>query len=218
MKKDATDQTIHALLAHLDLKGKQVLEVGCGDGRITRDLAVHADSVVAFDPDLKAIHQAKMNCQAASFLICAGENLSFRNSSFDLVIFSFSLHHVPIPLMNQALGEAARVLVPSGKIVIIEPLERGSFAQAWNILGSYEGQEQQAAQKAIHRLEGWTVSDDVFFESVFELENAEELCERICGEGAEVPEELVDFLERHRNENKRIVLKSNRRLNVLKRK
>jgi len=42
MVQDPTDQHIKAILSVYDLFGKEVLEIGCGGGRITRDLAKHA--------------------------------------------------------------------------------------------------------------------------------------------------------------------------------
>jgi ubiquinone/menaquinone biosynthesis C-methylase UbiE len=222
MKRDATGQTIRTLLSQVDLRGKRILEVGCGDGNTTRDLACQADPgrgrVVAVDPDLAAVKQARANCPEASFLICGGEALPFCDSSFDLVIFSYSLHHIPIPLMDSALKEAARAVRPGGQIVAIEPVGRGSFVEAWRILGGYEDEERHAAQEALRKLEGWQVAEEVFFQVVFELEDVGELCQRVCGRVPEkVPEELAEFLEQHRVGG-RMVLEAERRMTVMRRK
>ena len=42
-----------------DFTGARVLEVGCGDGRLTRGIAEHAASVSAFDPDAAAVATAR---------------------------------------------------------------------------------------------------------------------------------------------------------------
>jgi len=44
------------------------------------------------------------------YLPGAGENLPFRDSHADIVIYFASLHHVPVPKMNQAIKEVHRVL------------------------------------------------------------------------------------------------------------
>ena len=56
---DPEQRETKALLAVMgDLRGKRVLEIGCGDGRITRRYADRATQVVAIDPDADLISQA----------------------------------------------------------------------------------------------------------------------------------------------------------------
>lgn len=56
------------------------------------------------------------------------EALPFADASFDAAIFLNALHHVPVAEMAQALRETARVLVPLGRVVIIEPLASGALS------------------------------------------------------------------------------------------
>lgn len=65
MIQDPTDEYIRAITSHCDLTGKEVLEVGCGTGRITRDLARHAAHVVAVDPDDAVLAKARPAQEAA---------------------------------------------------------------------------------------------------------------------------------------------------------
>ena len=85
-----------ALRRVADLHGAHVLEMGCGEGRLTEGIAREAAHVLAFDPDAEAIEQARKVLPAdladrVSFLVASAEQLEIAPGSFDLVIFSWSL-------------------------------------------------------------------------------------------------------------------------------
>jgi SAM-dependent methyltransferase len=63
----------------------------------------------------------------ARFETCGAEALPFAAGSFDACVFLNSLHHVPVPLMQDALRAALRVLRPGGEVIIVEPLAEGAF-------------------------------------------------------------------------------------------
>lgn len=48
---DPEGRETEALRHLVKLRGKDVLEIGCGDGRVTRRLAPEAASVLGVDPD-----------------------------------------------------------------------------------------------------------------------------------------------------------------------
>lgn len=62
MIQDLTDQYIVTILSQCDIYGRYVLEIGCGKGRITRDLAKHAKRIVASDPDAAALEPGWRVC------------------------------------------------------------------------------------------------------------------------------------------------------------
>lgn len=79
-----------------DLRGAHVLEMGCGEGRLTEGIAREAAHVLAFDPDAEAVEQARQVLPAdladrVSFLVASAGQLEIAPGSFDLVIFSWSL-------------------------------------------------------------------------------------------------------------------------------
>ena len=135
----------------ITLKGKRVLEIGCGDGRLTAFLAGKGARVVAIDPDENRIEAAKATVKEVDFRIGSGEALEFPLESFDLVFFSFSLHHQN---GNAALAEAKRVLRPEGEILIIEPTVASEYTQLVAVFQKEEPALLEKAQQSIKTLDG----------------------------------------------------------------
>jgi ubiquinone/menaquinone biosynthesis C-methylase UbiE len=109
------------------LKGAHVLDVGCGNGRITRLIAASGAHVVGIDPGEKQIGRAEAEARVAdeTYLLGTAENLPAADASADIVFFFNSLHHVPEAAMDKALDEARRALKPQGWLFIAEPLAEG---------------------------------------------------------------------------------------------
>jgi ubiquinone/menaquinone biosynthesis C-methylase UbiE len=83
-----------AALAPAD--GLRVLELGCGDGRVTFQLAQTAASVLAVDPDEKRIAAARAALptslsEKVSFEVAGAAEIDPSRREFDLAIFSWSL-------------------------------------------------------------------------------------------------------------------------------
>ncbi|HEX9090504.1 MAG TPA: class I SAM-dependent methyltransferase, partial [Anaerolineales bacterium] len=83
------------LLAVCDLTGSHVLEVGCGDGKFTRQYAHLPRKVVGIDPvisDLQlAVQEPALSSSRVRFVQTMGENLPFPRHTFDITIFACSL-------------------------------------------------------------------------------------------------------------------------------
>jgi ubiquinone/menaquinone biosynthesis C-methylase UbiE len=115
---------VAAVLALTPVAGLKLVDVGCGAGKSSRELAEAGATVLAVEPDPI---QAAKNREAASvpgvaFVEARAERLPAQSRSMDGVIFFRSLHHVPIEAMGAALAEAARVLKPeTGFLCVIEP-------------------------------------------------------------------------------------------------
>ena len=61
-----------------DFRGRRVLELGCGDGRLTPGIARDAASVLAFDPDAEAVERARQSlpaelAQRVSYRVASGK-------------------------------------------------------------------------------------------------------------------------------------------------
>jgi 2-polyprenyl-3-methyl-5-hydroxy-6-metoxy-1,4-benzoquinol methylase len=80
----------------VDFSGRRVLEIGCGAGRLTRDYARIASSVVAVDLDAAKVGAARRMAAAeclsnVSFRVGAAERLRSGGGPFDIALFSWSL-------------------------------------------------------------------------------------------------------------------------------
>ena len=73
--------------------GQRILEVGCGDGRLTRRYAADAAAVTALDPDANAIEKCRREVTAANVSLYALDFDRFVGppAGYDVVILSWSL-------------------------------------------------------------------------------------------------------------------------------
>ena len=95
-RKDAEQNEIRALRKLVDFSDQRVLEVGCGEGRLTWEYARPAKQVVGIDPDLDAVRVANYDRPAelrktTTFACASSLKLPFPNQSFDIALFSWSL-------------------------------------------------------------------------------------------------------------------------------
>lgn len=96
VRRDRERMEVRTLLRRLPLEGARVLEIGCGDGRLTRRIAGPAHSVEALDPDAEEIARARRITPArlagkVRFRVASGERLPFGGGSFPIAITSWSL-------------------------------------------------------------------------------------------------------------------------------
>jgi len=133
-----------------ELKGLRVLDVGCGEGTLARQLAGEGAWVTGIDPNAQAIDKARTGTPDARFETGAAEALPFPDHSFDLVVMLNALHHVPVADMDTALSEARRVLRHHATLVVIEPLASGSFFEALHPIED-ETEVRHQAQAALAR-------------------------------------------------------------------
>ncbi len=114
------------LLAALpsDLSGYRVVDLGCGEGIITRAVAGRGATAVGVDPTERLVAHALAAEAAApsgaTYAIDDGSSLATVDSdSTDLVTAGLSLNNVPD--LDAAVGSVRRVLVPGGRFVFTVP-------------------------------------------------------------------------------------------------
>jgi SAM-dependent methyltransferase len=110
---------VKMLSSHLRA-GMSVLELGCGTGYFTRELARSGANVVAVDLSPELLEIAKLDCPGENvrYEIQNACALSYPDAVFDSVVGSSVLHHLDI---KEALREIYRVLKSGGTIYFTEP-------------------------------------------------------------------------------------------------
>src|SRR4051812_164066 len=140
------------LVAQLPLAGLRVVDVGCGDGGFSRLMAGQGATVTGIEVTDARLAEAGAVPPVAgeTYRHGGGEALPLPDGAADLVVFLFSLHHVPVDRQVDALGEAARVLVPGGRLAVIEPLAEGAYFEVSRWIDD-ETIVRAAAQEALTR-------------------------------------------------------------------
>jgi ubiquinone/menaquinone biosynthesis C-methylase UbiE len=100
-----------------------ILDLGCGTGRLLDRLATQFPEITATGLDLspQMLRVARQNNRHRPRLIYLegnAENLPFAEGQFDAVFNTISFLHYPQP--EQVLNEVARVLSPGGKFYLVD--------------------------------------------------------------------------------------------------
>ena len=122
-----------------DLRGKDVLEVGCGSGIAVQLFAEAGANVTAVDLTEWAVETTRARLAAfgldGTVLEADGESLPFADASFDLVFSWGVIHHTTN--MDRALAELVRVCRPGGRLVLMLYHRRSVFFVAYRGLARF---------------------------------------------------------------------------------
>jgi SAM-dependent methyltransferase len=114
----------------------RTLEVGCGEGRVTRDLTARGHRVTALDASPTLLRAAAERDPGGEYVAGTAEALPFDDATFAVVVAYNVL--IDVGDMPAAVREAARVLVPGGAFCVVVP---HPFADA----GSWTSEDRDAS-------------------------------------------------------------------------
>jgi SAM-dependent methyltransferase len=121
-----------------DLRGRRVLDVGCGTGRLSAALVERARARVwGVDASPEMLGVAKEKVQGVAFKLARAESLPFKDGWFERVVLWLTLHLVDRP---RALAEVRRVLGDDGRVAVVS-FDESHFDGFWlsRYLPSLEG-------------------------------------------------------------------------------
>ena len=96
--------------------GGRTIEIGCGEGRVVRDLTARGHRVVGIDSSPRLLEAARAEHPEGEYILADATSLPFEDESFDLAVSYNSL--MDIDDMPTAVREAARVLRPGSRFCI----------------------------------------------------------------------------------------------------
>ncbi len=110
-----------AALAAADFAGKRVLDVGCGDGKVTA--LIEAAAVTGCDRSPEMIALARREHPECTFVVADVRELPFEDGAFDAIVAQGVLEHVIDP--QRGAEEIHRVLAPGGLVFSTTPFVLG---------------------------------------------------------------------------------------------
>ncbi len=114
-----------------DIRGKKVLDLGCGSGENVAPLLARGASVVAVDLSHKLVELARKRMaisnqhELASFAVGSAYNVPLPDEALDAILCASLLHHLEI---TRAMAEMRRLLKPGGIAIVKEPVRFSKLA------------------------------------------------------------------------------------------
>lgn len=125
-----------ALRELLPAPGRRTLDLGCGEGRLSRLLRPLGHAIVGVDASPSMVRLAAAHQDASRVVLGDGSKLPFADEAFDLVVAYMCLHD--FDEMPRAVAEIARVLEPAGRLCLAIP-------HPLNSAGSFVGNDADAS-------------------------------------------------------------------------
>jgi len=143
----------YALMSFGDIKGKRILDLGCGAGETSVYFALQGASVYACDiaEDFLAVAtelSAKYGV-AIDFKLADVASLPYPDNYFDCIFGNGVLHHVEL---FSAANEIRRVLKPTGRAAFIEPLPYNPIIKIYRVMakGVRSADEKPISFRRLH--------------------------------------------------------------------
>jgi len=95
-----------------NVKGKKILDLGCGTGIYTKILKKRGAKVYGVDISPEMIEIAKREVKGVEFKVGSAVDLPYKSGTFDMVLASLVIHY--FPSLDKAFSEIRRVLKKDG--------------------------------------------------------------------------------------------------------
>lgn len=120
------------------LNGKNILDVGCGNGKDCKYIYEKGFNVNGVDLSTEMLKIAKQKVPYCKFEIMDMTDLSYKENSYDGIISNCSLFHIPTEELTKTLNSFKKILKINGKLLLIlqegdgekmveEPYRPGTF-------------------------------------------------------------------------------------------
>jgi SAM-dependent methyltransferase len=195
---------------HLPLRGARIVELGCGKADLARRLLQShgVAQVTAFEVDQRqhAANLAAPPVDGLRFAAGGAQDTGLPSACCDGVMMLKSLHHVPLPLLDDAIDEVARILKPGGWFYVSEPVYAGAFNEVVKVFHD-EGEVRAAAYAALQRARdrgrlSW--EREIVFDTALHFQDFDDFVRRIVQVthtnmrwGGEVERETRERFQRH---------------------
>lgn len=102
------------------------LDICCGTGKQCHLIGISKQKIIGLDRDLKMIQYANSKYPSLPFICADAAYIPLRKACFKSIVISYSLHDKPPELHSKMLSEVRRLLVPEGKMILLD------FERPWN--------------------------------------------------------------------------------------
>ncbi|MFW5420657.1 class I SAM-dependent methyltransferase [Nocardiopsis sp. CNT-189] len=140
------------LLRHVPPGARRALDVGCGDGRFARRLALRGLEVDAIDPDAAALGLARERTPArldVRYTAAPLSGIDLEPGAYDFISAIASLHHMPL---GDALRRLDAALAPGGVLAVLGLYREDTATDRAAGLAALPGQWATAAGLKLGRL------------------------------------------------------------------
>ena len=132
--KNRTIDAVHKVAlrrAAKRVRGRAVLDFGCGTGRLSEWLVRHGGRVWGVDATPEMVEVARRRVPSARFEATHGSTVPFRDESFDLVVCGYVLQYYIDDF--SVVSELVRVLRPGGRLIAIEQVVNGELGRGGSV-------------------------------------------------------------------------------------
>ena len=158
MVTDTSVQGDLGAMSHLDallktvgpVAGLRILDIGCGEGKLSRALARLGARVTGYDPFIAETGLTDEGDGIFELRRATADAIPEPDHQADLVLFVFSLHHVPGEKLKGAMEEARRLLRPAGRLYVAEPLAKGPHQHIMELFHDETAVRRAAADALAH--------------------------------------------------------------------